>query len=57
MKIAFLLMLACSSDYIDPDGKDVFFYEECLHMNRGIFTEELHEKCKEYSDYKLQEQA
>ena len=42
-------VLACSGNYIDPDGKDVFFYEECLHMNRGKFTDELHQKCAEYS--------
>ncbi len=48
-------MLACGGNYIDPDGGNVFFYEECLHMNRGKFTEELHNKCKKYSDTKLKE--
>ena len=48
-------MLACGGNYIDPDGENVFFYEECLHMNRGQFTEELHNKCKKYSDMKLEE--
>ena len=57
MKIALVVLLACSGNYIDPDGGNVFFYEECLHMNRGQFTEELHQKCKQYSDFKLQEQA
>ena len=57
MKIALVVMLACSGNYIDPDGGNVFFYEERLHMNRGQFTEELHQKCKQYSDFKLQEQA
>ena len=42
-------ILACNDDYIDPDGKNIFFYEECLHMNRGKFTDELQQKCKEYS--------
>ena len=42
-------IFACSGNYDDPDGKDIFFYEECLHMNRGKFTDELHQKCKEYS--------
>ena len=42
-------IFACSNEYIDPDGKDIFFYEECLHMNRGKFTDELHQKCAEYS--------
>ena len=42
-------IFACSGDYYDPDGKNVFFYEECLHMNRGKFTNELHQKCTEYS--------
>ena len=46
MKIALVILLACSGNYIDPDGGNVFFYEECLHMNRGQFTEELHQKCK-----------
>ena len=64
MKILLMLIVvsipnvfACDGNYIDPDGKDVYFYEECLHMNRGIFTEELHQKCKKYSDIKLQERA
>ena len=57
MKIALAIMLACSGNYIDPDGQNVFFYEECLHMNRGKFTEELHQKCKKYSDIKLQESS
>ncbi len=57
MKIALVVLLACSGNYIDPDGGNVFFYEECLHMNRQVFSEELHEKCKKYSDFKLQEQA
>ena len=48
-------IFACSGKYIDPDGKSVFFYEECLHMNRGQLTEELHNKCKKYSEIKLQE--
>ncbi len=46
---------ACSGNYIDPDGDNIYFYEECLHMNRGKFTEELSQKCKKYSDIKLQE--
>ena len=41
--------LACSDNFIDPDGKNIFFYEECLHMNRSKFTDELHQKCTEYS--------
>ena len=55
MKLALVVMLACRGNYIDPDGENVFFYEECLHMNRGQFTEELHNKCKKYSDMKLEE--
>ena len=42
-------VFACGGDYFDPDGKNVFFYEECLHMNRGKFTDELHKQCAEYS--------
>jgi len=42
-------ILAYSDDYIDPDGKNIFFYEECLHINRSKFTDELHQKCKKYS--------
>ena len=56
MKIALVVLLACSGDYIDPDGENVFFYEECLHMERR-FNEEIHEKCKNYSDFKLRERA
>ena len=55
MKLALVVILACGGNYIDPDGENVFFYEECLHMNRGQFTEELHNKCKKYSDMKLEE--
>ena len=55
MKLALVIMLACGGNYIDPDGENFFFYEECLHMNRGRFTEELHNKCKNYSDIKLKE--
>ena len=46
-------VFACSGDYLDPDGDNVFFYEECLHMNRGKFTDELHQKCKEYSNKQM----
>ena len=60
MRIVLIMILisspgvfGCSNDYIDPDGKDIFFYEECLHMNRGKFTDELHQKCKEYSNKQM----
>ena len=56
MKLALALLFACSGDYIDPDGENVFFYEECLHMERR-FNDEIHEKCKNYSDFKLRERA
>ena len=46
----------CSGDYLDPDGENVFFYEECLHMERK-FNDEIHQKCKKYSELKLQESA
>ena len=47
-------VFACNSgNYIDPDGPDIFFYEECLHMNRGQFTDELHQKCKKYSNEQM----
>ena len=46
-------IFACSDNYVDPDGKNVFFYEECLHMNRGKFTEKLHQKCKSYSTHQM----
>ena len=49
-------VFACGGDYLDPDGKNVFFYEECLHMERR-FNDEIHEKCKNYSDFKLRERA
>ena len=64
MKLVLMLLLAssphmyaCSGNYIDPDGENIYFYEECLHMNRGKFTEELSQKCKKYSDIKLQESS
>ena len=61
MKFIFLIasfvsspnIFACSDNYVDPDGKNVFFYEECLHMNRGKFTEKLHQKCKNYSTQQM----
>ena len=57
MKLALVLLLACGCIYLDPDGENIYFYEECLHINRGKFTEELHQKCKKYSDIKLQESS
>ena len=64
MKLVLMLLLAssphvyaCSGNYIDPDGENIYFYEECLHMNRGKFTEELSQKCKKYSEIKLQESS
>ena len=51
--ISFPYAFACSGNYVDPDGKDIFFYEECLHMNRGKFTDELHQKCEEYSNKQM----
>ena len=57
MKLALVVLLACGGNYLDPDGENIYFYEECLHINRGKFTEELHQKCKKYSDIKLQERA
>ena len=49
MKLALVVLLACGGSYLDPDGKDVYFYEECLHMERK-FNDEIHEKCKLYSE-------
>ncbi len=46
-------LFACTDNYIDPDGKNIFFYEECLHMNRGKFTDELHQKCTKYSNQQM----
>ena len=60
MKLMYLLLAAHiinpliaseNSDY-NPDG-DYFFYEECLHKNRGKFTEELNTKCTKYAEEKL----
>ena len=45
-------ILACSDNYIDPDGKDVYFYEECLHVERK-FNDETHDKCKQYSEKQM----
>ena len=42
----------CSGDYVDPDGPDLYFYDECLHMERK-FNDEIHEKCKQYSEQKI----
>ena len=54
MKLALVVLLACGVDYIDPDGKDIYYFEECLHMERK-YNQEIHQKCKTYSDMKLQE--
>ena len=34
MKIALVVLLACSGNYLDPDGEDIYFYEECLNMKK-----------------------
>ena len=52
MKLALAVLLACSGSYLDPDGKDIYFYEECLHMERK-FNDEIHQKCKQYSEQKI----
>ena len=59
MKILLMLIVvsipnvfACDGDYIDPDGKDVYFYEECLHVERK-FNDQTHNKCKQYSEEKI----
>ena len=54
MKLALSVLLACGGSYLDPDGEDIYFYEECLHMERK-FNDEIHQKCKKYSEIKLQE--
>ena len=56
MKFALFVLLACGGSYLDPDGEDIYFYEECLHMERK-FNDEIHQKCKKYSELKLQESA
>tara|TARA_A100001388_G_C28726086_1_gene479001 strand:+ start:488 stop:688 length:201 start_codon:yes stop_codon:yes gene_type:complete len=56
-KVPILMMLlistssaySCSNNNIDPDGENVFFYEECLHMERK-FNDAIHAKCKKYSE-------
>ena len=52
MKLALVVLLACGGSYLDPDGEDIYFYEECLHMERK-FNDEIHQKCKKYSEIKL----
>ena len=59
MKLFLMMLLAstshvsaCSSNYIDPDGKDVYFYEECLHVERK-FNDEIHNKCRKYSEKQM----
>ncbi len=49
------LIIACENSEFNPDG-DYFFYEECLHKNRGKFTEELNAKCTKYAEEKLKEE-
>ena len=56
MNLALAVLLACGGSYLDPDGEDIYFYEECLHMERK-FNDEIHQKCKKYSELKLQESA
>ena len=48
-------IIACENSEFNPDG-DSFFYEECLHKNRGKFTEELNAKCTKYAEDKLKEE-
>ena len=48
------LLIACENSEYNPDG-DYFFYEECLHKNRGKFTEELNSMCTKYAEEKLKE--
>ena len=45
-------VFACDVDYIYHDGKDVYFYEECLHVERK-FNDQTHNKCKQYSEEKI----
>jgi len=52
MKLALVVLLACGGSYLDPDGEDIYFYEECLHMERK-FNDEIHQKCKQYSEQKI----
>ena len=52
MKLALVVLLACGGSYLDPDGEDIFYYEECLHVERK-FNDEIHEKCKQYSEQKI----
>ena len=49
MKLALAVLLACGGSYLDPDGEDIFYYEECLHVERK-FNDEIHQKCKLYSE-------
>ena len=48
-------VIACDNSAYNPDG-NYFFYEECLHMNRGRFTEELNDKCTKYAKEKLKKE-
>ena len=52
MKLALVVLLACGGSYLDPDGEDIFYYEECLHVERK-FNDEIHQKCKQYSEQKI----
>ena len=63
MKLLYILLItqiinpaiACENSEYNPDG-DYFFYEECLHKNRGKFTEELNAKCTKYAEEKLKKE-
>ena len=48
-------VIACENSEFNPDG-EYFFYEECLHKNRGKFTEELNTKCTKYAEEQLKEE-
>ena len=61
MKLVLMLLLvqsslvhACSSNDIDPDGENVYYYEECLHTARA-YNDEIHQGCIEYSSIKQKE--
>ena len=45
-------VFACDGDYIDPDGKDLYYFEECMHMERK-FNDAIFEKCKQYSEKQM----
>ena len=58
MKLAlgiFLLSIPSAFGCDATANKEFYWYEECIHQKRQVFSEELDQKCKDYERRKLKE--